>query len=117
MPAKLSTHVLDLTAGRPAAGLRIELHRLAPEPAHLKSVTTNSDGRTDAPLLGPAEMAAGTYQIEFQVGAYYAGQPGGAAVPAFLDVVPIRFKISDPGASYHVPLLVTPWAYNTYRGS
>jgi 5-hydroxyisourate hydrolase len=117
MPGKLSTHILDLTTGRPAAGIRIELSRLTPTPAAVKSAVTNADGRTDAPLLGAAEMAAGTYQLEFHVGEYFAskGTPAGA-IP-FLDIVPVRFGISDPSASYHVPLLVTPWAYNTYRGS
>ena len=117
MPGKLSTHVLDLTSGRPASGIRLELHRVSPDPALLKSVVTNADGRTDAPLLGPSELAAGTYQIDFQVGAYFASKTGAPAADAFLDVVPVRFHVSDPSASYHVPLLVTPWAYNTYRGS
>ena len=117
MPGKLSTHVLDLVAGAPAAGLRIELRRLDPAPCVLKAATTNADGRTDAPLLGPSEMAAGTYQLEFHVGEYFASRAGAPPKVPFLGVVPVRFAISDPGASYHVPLLVTPWAYNTYRGS
>jgi 5-hydroxyisourate hydrolase len=117
MPGKLSTHVLDLTAGRPAAGLRLELRRLAPHPAALKTVVTNADGRTDAPLLGPEEMAVGTYQIEFHVAEYFASKGTVSPGEPFLDVVPVRFGIGDASASYHVPLLVTPWAYNTYRGS
>jgi 5-hydroxyisourate hydrolase len=117
MPAKLSTHVLDLVAGSPAAGLRIALRRLAPTEAALKTVVTNQDGRTDAPLLGAAEMSAGTYQLEFHVGEYFASKGSAAAKTPFLDVVPVRFAIADPSASYHVPLLVTPWAYSTYRGS
>jgi 5-hydroxyisourate hydrolase len=117
MPGKLSTHVLDLTAGRPAAGLRIELSRISPGPALLKAAVTNADGRTDAPLLGPGEMAVGTYQIEFHVGEYFASKGAAPQKIPFLDVVPVRFGIADPTASYHVPLLVTPWAYNTYRGS
>jgi 5-hydroxyisourate hydrolase len=117
MPGKLSTHVLNLASGRPAAGMRIELRRIAPGPALHKTASTNADGRTDAPLLGESEMLAGTYQLEFHVGEYFAAQsPPGAKIP-FLDVVPVRFGIADPSASYHVPLLVTPWAYNTYRGS
>jgi len=83
----------------------------------LKAVVTNADGRTDAPLLGPGEMAAGTYQIEFHVGEYFASRGAAQQLPPFLDVVPVRFGIADPSASYHVPLLVTPWAYSTYRGS
>ena len=117
MPAKLSTHVLDLVAGAPAAGLRIELRRISPVEAALKTVVTNQDGRTEAPLLGPAEMAAGTYQLEFHVGEYFASKSPPAPKAPFLDVVPVRFAIADPSASYHVPLLVTPWAYSTYRGS
>ena len=117
MPGKLSTHVLDLAAGRPAAGIRVELRRLDPNPAVLGSTVTNADGRTDAPLLGPGEMAAGSYQLEFDVGSYFAGHAGPAPKVPFLGIVPVRFSIADPAASYHVPLLVTPWAYNTYRGS
>jgi 5-hydroxyisourate hydrolase len=117
MPGKLSTHVLDLAAGRPAAGLRLDLRRLAPNPAVLKSVVTNSDGRTDAPLLGPPELSVGTYEIEFHVGAYFGSKAGAESKAPFLDVVPVRFGIADAAASYHVPLLVTPWAYSTYRGS
>jgi 5-hydroxyisourate hydrolase len=117
MHGKLSTHVLDLTAGRPAAGLRVELRRLAPTAALLKTVVTNLDGRTEVPLLAAEEMASGTYQLEFHVGEYFASKGAAHAKAPFLDVVPVRFTLSDPSASYHVPLLVTPWAYNTYRGS
>jgi len=117
MPGKLSTHVLDLTAGRPAAGLRLELKRLGPQAATLKTVVTNADGRTDALLLGPDEISVGTYQIEFHVGAYFASKGGSAAQAPFLDIVPVRFGVGDASGSYHVPLLVTPWAYSTYRGS
>jgi 5-hydroxyisourate hydrolase len=113
MPAKLSTHVLDLTTGRPAAGMTIELWRLSPERIRLKTVTTNSDGRTDGPLLSAEEMVVGSYELVFWVRQYFARDEG---VP-FLDQVPIRFGIGDASASYHVPLLVTPWAYSTYRGS
>jgi 5-hydroxyisourate hydrolase len=128
MPAKLSTHVLDLTSGRPAAGLRIELRRLGTNPALLKTMVTNADGRTDAPMLSAEEMAVGTYELSFYVADYFAAARATAAPPSaaqapdrpavpFLDVVPIRFGLADAGASYHVPLLVTPWAYSTYRGS
>jgi 5-hydroxyisourate hydrolase len=117
MPGKLSTHVLDLSSGRPAAGMRIELSRLTPTVSHVKTVTTNGDGRTDAPLLSASEIAMGTYQLEFYVGAYFGAKGAAPNALPFLDIVPVRFGISDPAASYHVPLLVTPWAYNTYRGS
>jgi 5-hydroxyisourate hydrolase len=114
MPAKLSTHVLDLTSGRPAAGMRIELWRSAATPALVKTVTTNADGRTDAPLLGPSEITTGAYELVFHVREYFAARD---VECAFLDCVPIRFDLADAAASYHVPLLVTPWAYSTYRGS
>jgi hydroxyisourate hydrolase len=114
MPAKLSTHVLDLVRGAPAGGVKIELWRRGPAPVLLRTVVTNADGRTDAPLLGADELAAGPYELVFQVRAYFAQR---GIECAFLDDVPIRFHVSDPAASYHVPLLVTPWAYSTYRGS
>jgi 5-hydroxyisourate hydrolase len=115
--AKLSTHVLDTASGRPAAALKVELWRLEPQPRLLKTTVTNADGRTDAPLLGPDEMAVGTYQIIFFVGEYFAARGGALGAPPFLDQVPIRFGLADAQASYHVPLLVSPWAYSTYRGS
>lgn len=114
MPGKLSTHVLDTTRGGPAAGVKIELWRFGPEPVLVKSVVTNADGRTDQPLLGPSEMAPGSYELVFAVADYFVSR--GVESP-FLGLVPVRFNIADAGASYHVPLVVTPWAYSTYRGS
>jgi len=114
MPAKLSTHVLDLTTGRPAAGVKIELWRRGESTARLKTVTTNADGRTDSPLLAGEEMAAGVYEIVFFVKDYFSGR---GLAGGFIDEVPVRFSIADAAGSYHVPLLVTPWAYSTYRGS
>jgi len=114
MPAKLSTHVLDLSTGRPAEGMTIELWRLGAAPALLKTVVTNEDGRTDENLFDAASMAEGSFELIFQVRAYFAGR--GVACP-FLDRVPVRFDIFDVSAGYHVPLLVTPWSYSTYRGS
>jgi 5-hydroxyisourate hydrolase len=115
MPAKLSTHVLDLTRGAPADGMEIELWRLdTAEPKQLKVVTTNGDGRTDAPLLTGDELTAGDYQLVFKIQAYFA-QRGVEAT--FFVYAAVFFRIADPAASYHVPLLVTPWAYSTYRGS
>ena len=105
----LSTHVLDTMSGRPAAGMKIELWSRDPSKL-LKSVTTNDDGRTDTPLLAGEELKAGTYELVFHVGDYFGNR-------SFLDEVPVRFTISDAKAKYHVPLLVTPWAYSTYRGS
>lgn len=105
----LSTHVLDTAGGRPARGMKIELWS-RDRSVLLKTVTTNDDGRTDAPLLSGKEMAAGEYELVFYVGDYFGEAK-------FLDRVPVRFKITDAAAKYHVPLLVSPWSYSTYRGS
>jgi 5-hydroxyisourate hydrolase len=118
MPAKLSTHVLDTAHGCPAQGMQIELWSLASAtPKLLKTVHTNADGRTDQPLLGPEELLAGVYELVFYVGDYFAHKTSSKPKVRFLDKVPVRFGIDDPAASYHVPLLVSPWAYSTYRGS
>jgi len=115
---RLSTHVLDTVSGKPAAGVRIVLtERGASAEGLLKATTTNADGRTDEPLLAGAPLRIGSYEIAFHVGAYFAGQGLAAASPPFLDVVPIRFAIAEPEGHYHVPLLVSPWSYATYRGS
>lgn len=114
MPAKLSTHVLDLTRGAPAAGMTIELWTMNPAPRRLRSIVTNADGRTDAPLLAADEVQAGDYQLVFHVADYFS-RHGDAAT--FFPTVTVAFRIEDPLAAYHVPLLVTPWAYSTYRGS
>ncbi len=114
MPGKLSTHVLDLTLGRPAAGMRIELWNLDGKPNQLKAVVTNLDGRTDEPLLASEAMVVGRYELLFFVKDYFVTHHKDSP---FLDRVPIRFAIADAKATYHVPLLVTPWAYQTYRGS
>lgn len=116
---RLSTHVLDTMRGRPAAGLAIELAQLsvAGERLPLKAVTTNADGRTDAPLIAGQPLPIGTYELSFHVGRYFATAGVALAEPAFLDIVPIRFAIAEPEGHYHVPLLVTPWSYQTYRGS
>jgi 5-hydroxyisourate hydrolase len=120
MPGKLSTHVLDTAHGQPAADLRIELWLLAADGEKLiKTVRTNADGRTDQPLLDAASIAVGTYELVFFVGEYFQARGVASAEtdPRFLDLVPVRFGIADAGASYHVPLLVSPWSYSTYRGS
>ncbi len=115
--AGLTTHVLDTARGRPAAGMKVELARLDGEGREvLKTVRTNEDGRTDAPLLGEGELVRGAYELLFDVGGYFAGFQG-VVDPPFLGVVPIRFGVADPSAHYHVPLLASPWAYSTYRGS
>ncbi|MEM6254776.1 MAG: hydroxyisourate hydrolase [Cyanobacteria bacterium P01_D01_bin.156] len=119
---KLTTHVLDTANGCPAAGVELQLYRLENDQAHcLTKTITNSDGRTDSPLLTPETMVAGLYELRFWVGDYFAAQATPQAtfsspIP-FLDLVPIRFGIADAAAHYHVPLLVSPWSYSTYRGS
>jgi 5-hydroxyisourate hydrolase len=116
---RLTTHVLDTAQGRPAAGVEIELWRLGPGDARelAAAAVTNADGRTAEPLLTGAAMVTGTYELIFAVGEYFAGQRVTLDVPSFLDRVPVRFAIADPDAHYHVPLLASPWAYTTYRGS
>jgi 5-hydroxyisourate hydrolase len=117
MSAKLSTHVLDTTAGSPAADVSIELWRRSGEEWDLvKTARTNADGRTDSPLLSGAEIETGDYRIVFDVAAYFRGR-GHPDAGVFLTEVPLSFRISDASAAYHVPLLVTPWSYSTYRGS
>ena len=125
----LSTHVLDTAHGTPAGGVTIRLVRIDPVPEReLLRVITNADGRTDEPLLTDDHLQAATYELHFDVGAYFAERAGrnsagnGAAdgVPAgnaFLSVVTVRFTVTDAAANYHVPLLVSPWSYTTYRGS
>jgi 5-hydroxyisourate hydrolase len=114
---RLTTHVLDTATGRPAAGLAIELYRLDGEGrTHLKSVTTNADGRCDAPLLEGEAFRAGQYELVFKAGDYLRGNGVSLPDPAFLDEVPIRFGMAEQ-AHYHVPLLISPYGYSTYRGS
>ena len=117
--AGLTTHVLDTTRGRPAAGVEIELYSLSSEGAAtlVARATTNADGRTDAPLISAENSRLGTFELRFRVGPYFTAQGAVIADPPFLDVVPIRFSIADPTAHYHVPLVATPWSYSTYRGS
>jgi 5-hydroxyisourate hydrolase len=111
--AGLTTHVLDTAKGCPAAGIGIELRRLDGN-ILLKSITTNSDGRTDVPLLNGEEIQVGTYELVFIVGEYFADSY--SSIP-FFNRIPIQFGIADNSSHYHVPLLVSPWSYNTYRGS
>ena len=116
---RLSTHVLDIRSGRPAAGVLVELARVLPGggASVLKTVRTNSDGRTDAPLLAGAEFETGQFELRFHIGDYFRREGAAGDEPAFLDIVPIRFGVAEAGGHYHVPLLVSPWAYSTYRGS
>jgi len=119
MAGKLSTHVLDTYHGRPAAGLVVELWACdAGQPVKLlKSVTLNADGRSEGALLQGEDLHAATFQLRFRVGDYFRKMAVPLAEPPFLDEVPVRFNVADATASYHVPLLVSPWAYSTYRGS
>ena len=115
---RLTTHVLDTMSGVPAAGVTIELWRdSAGEWEHVATITTNADGRSDTPLLGPEDMSAGRYELRFRAGDYLRGRGSSLSDPPFLDVIPVRFAIADASASYHVPLLLSAFGYSTYRGS
>ncbi|HYE49812.1 MAG TPA: hydroxyisourate hydrolase [Azospirillaceae bacterium] len=115
---RLTTHVLDTAHGRPAAGLGIALYRLEGDArTRLRYAITNDDGRCDGPLLTGPEFRPGRYELVFEVGAYFRAAGAAAADPAFLEEVPVRFGISAAGQHYHVPLLVSPYGYSTYRGS
>ena len=115
---RLSTHVLDTTIGRPAAGVRIDLSRLTGATwAALKYTSTNADGRTDEALLTGGDFTAGTYRIEFHIADYFRKAGATLSEPPFFGVIPIQIGIADPSLHYHVPLLCTPWSYTTYRGS
>jgi len=128
MSGKLSTHVLDTVHGCPASNMQIELWAIAisnqennqganEQKTLLKTLYTNQDGRTDELLLNDEEMQVGIYEIWFNVSDYFASHQVSQTEPAFLNRVPIRFGISDISDRYHVPLLISPWAYSTYRGS
>jgi 2-oxo-4-hydroxy-4-carboxy-5-ureidoimidazoline decarboxylase len=115
---RLSTHVLDTHAGRPAVGVAVELYEFAGDRAHrITTATTNADGRTDAPLIGGRPLPTGRYELRFAVGDHFRSRGIEQGDPPFLDIVPLRFSIAEPEGHYHVPLLCTPWSYSTYRGS
>lgn len=114
---RLTTHVLDTAHGRPGAGIVVQLYRVDAEArALIGAFRTNADGRCDAPLLAGDAFATGTYELDFAVGDYYAALGVALAQPRFLDRVTLRFGIGED-AHYHVPLLVSPYSYSTYRGS
>jgi 5-hydroxyisourate hydrolase len=115
---RLTTHVLDTARGRPAAGMAIWLYRIA-GPSHRKilETVTNADGRTDAPLLAGDALKDGRYELVFHAGDWLRDQGLAAGETLFLDQIPIRFGIADAAGHYHVPLLISPFAYSTYRGS
>ncbi|MER1968321.1 hydroxyisourate hydrolase [Castellaniella sp. GW247-6E4] len=115
---KLSTHVLDTFHGVPAQGVALELYRLdGGTRTLLKQTVTNSDGRCDESLLGGAELQRGTYELIFHAGDYFAGRGVQLPTPRFVDQVILRFGVANPDENYHVPLVVTPWTWSTYRGS
>lgn len=116
MTPGLTTHVLDTSREGPASGVTVVLQRVrsSGETETITEATTNDDGRVDDPLLGPDEMETGTFQLLFEVGAYYREGPSGST---FLETVPVRFVIDDADEHYHVPLLLSPGGYTTYRGS
>ena len=114
---RLTTHVLDTAHGTPGAGMRIDLFAVDGERRPIKSETTNSDGRCDGPLLEGDDLAAGTYELTFHAGDYFRAKGVDLPDPPFVDQVTVRFGIADADAHYHVPLLVSPWSYTTYRGS
>ncbi len=115
----LTTHVLDIARGRPAQGMRVELYEFDRGGARklVVDVATNADGRTDKPLIAPTEARVGQFELVFHAGDYFRKVGAKLADPPFLDLVPIRFAVADPATHYHVPLLVSPWSYSTYRGS
>lgn len=113
---RLTTHVLDTAHGRPGAGIRVELYAVDGERQLLKTVTTNDDGRTDEPLLDTADFRSGTWELVFYTAEYFAKAGATMADPPFLDQIALRFGTAEDG-HYHVPLLVSPWSYSTYRGS
>ena len=116
---RLTTHVLDTANGCPGEGIKIRLYLLGGDGSRslIREAVTNSDGRADGPLLDGKDFKSGNYELEFDAGAYFQGRGTALTDPAFLGVVPIRFGIADEGAHYHVPLLISPYGYSTYRGS
>ena len=115
---RLSTHVLDTARGRPAAGVAIQLYSLnGNDRVLLKSATTNVDGRPDEPLLDGNDFRSGVYELVFKAGDYHRAHGTNLNSPPFLDEVVVRFGVSDPAGNYHVPLLLSPYGYSTYRGS
>jgi 5-hydroxyisourate hydrolase len=114
---RLTTHVLDTATGKPAAGLTVELYRVGARTERVTVATTNADGRLDKPLLEGEALAPGVYELRFHAGDYLRRAGSALPDPAFLDVVPIRFGVAKPTDHYHVPLLLSPYGYSTYRGS
>ncbi|MEG7379097.1 hydroxyisourate hydrolase [Bacillus subtilis] len=114
---KLTTHILDLTCGKPAANVKIELKWPGEEADLIKEAFTNNDGRVDAPLLAGEELVSGEYVMEFHAGDYFASQNMSSVDQPFLTIVTVRFQLADPDANYHIPLLLSPFGYQVYKGS
>jgi 5-hydroxyisourate hydrolase len=116
--ARLSTHVLDISSGQAAAGLRVDLHRLSGDTrVPVASAVTNADGRTPEPLLAAARIERGTYELTFHAGDYFRSRGIALPVHPFLDTIVVRVGLDDEAANYHVPLLLSPYGYSTYRGT
>ena len=115
---RLTTHVLDTAHGKPGGNVEVRLHKIVDNSRVSLTVRrTNDDGRCDPPLLEGGALQAGVYELDFHMGAYFVAQGVAQATPPFLDVVTLRFGVADASQHYHVPLVVTPWSYSTYRGS
>ena len=114
---RITTHVLDTAQGRPAGGIAVALFGLQPERKLIAETITNADGRLDTPLLDGDSFAPGVYELVFQAGDYFRSSLNNLPQPPFVDEVVLRFGIAEPEQHYHVPLLVSPWSYSTYRGS
>lgn len=114
---RLTTHVLDVSAGVPAASVTIELFTTEPTRRRLRTCVTNADGRCDEPLLAGDALVVGVYDLVFHAGRYFAARRVPLSTPPFIDEIVVRVGIADPGADHHVPLLVAPWSYTAYRGS
>lgn len=113
----LTTHVLDTSSGKPGNGIRLDLYRIDDTRRHLLRAVTNQDGRCDEPLLQGDDFSDGVYELVFHVGEYFDQTENSPRQPRFLNEVPIRFGVSNSGQHYHVPLLISPFGYSTYRGS
>ncbi|WFE87533.1 hydroxyisourate hydrolase [Roseibium porphyridii] len=114
---RLTTHVLDTALGKPAKGLKIELWTAEDTPRHISTHETNNDGRVDGPILDGAAFRTGSYELRFHAGEYLKATTQQLSEPLFLDIIPIRFGMAEPDGHYHVPLLLSPFGYSTYRGS